>query len=169
MIDDFRPRGSSSWRHMGVRLTNAGSDTWAGHDFNDHNASLSEGGALAVVVESCSETRHWKRDSTDLPSFLRPTEARLCLACPLLARRRAAPHGRGAGGGSDPRLFAADAPREGARPDKPPDTLPTSFRGSLPPQRSLAGRPSGAAEFRADQPIRLTLDSRQPDSRPSHP
>ena len=68
MIDDFRLWGSRRWSRGGVRLTNVGSDTWAGHEFNYQNASLSEGGVLAVVVESFSETPHWKRDSTD---FLR--------------------------------------------------------------------------------------------------
>ncbi len=81
------------------------------------------------MVESFSETPPWKRDNTDFPPPLRPTEARLSIACPHLARRNGAPHGRGAGGGSDPWFFGADAPREGARPDKPPDTLPPSFRG----------------------------------------
>ena len=76
MIDDFRLRGSRRWSREGVRLTSVGSDTWAGHEFNDCNASLSEGGALAVVVESFSETPHWKRDNTDFRRPLRPTEAR---------------------------------------------------------------------------------------------
>ena len=43
MIDDFRLWGSRRCRRRGVRLTNVGSDTWVGHDFNYHNASLSEG------------------------------------------------------------------------------------------------------------------------------
>ena len=43
MIDDFRLWGSRRRRRGGVRLTNVGSDTQAGHDFNCHNASLSEG------------------------------------------------------------------------------------------------------------------------------
>ena len=54
MIDDFRLWGSRRWCRGGVRLTNVGPDTWAGHDLNYHNASLSEGEALAVVVESFS-------------------------------------------------------------------------------------------------------------------
>ena len=133
-IDDFRLAGSRTWRRRGVRLTIVGPDTRAGHEFNDHNASLSEGEALAVVVERFSETPHWKRDNTDFPRPLRPTEARLRLACPPPASCGGVAQERGAGGGSDPRLFAADAPREGARPDRPPDTLPPSCRGSLPPQ-----------------------------------
>ena len=64
----------------GVRPTNVGPDTRAGHEFNDHNASLSEGGVLAVVVESFSETPHRKRDNTDFPPALRQAEAMLRLA-----------------------------------------------------------------------------------------
>ena len=75
MIDDFRLSGSRPWRRRGVRLTNVGPDTRAGHEFNDHNASLSEGEALPVVVEPFSETPHWKRDNTDFSPPLRPTEA----------------------------------------------------------------------------------------------
>ena len=96
MIGDFRLRGSRRWSRKGVRLTNVGPDTWAGHDFNYHTASLSEGGALAVVVERFSEMPHWRRDNTDFPRPLRPTDARLRLACPPPAGRGGAPHGRGA-------------------------------------------------------------------------
>ncbi len=105
MIDDYRLAGSRTWRRRGVRLTNVGPDTRAGHDLNHHNASLSEGGVLAVVVERLSETPHRKRDNTDFPRPLRPTEARLRLAGPPLARRNGAPHERGAGGESDPVPF----------------------------------------------------------------
>ncbi|MCY3759249.1 MAG: hypothetical protein OXG96_16145, partial [Acidobacteria bacterium] len=111
-----------------------GPDTRAGHEFNDHNASLSEGGALAVVVEGFSETRHWKRDNTDFPRPLRKSEARLCLACPLLAPRGGAPHGRGAGGGSDPGLFAADAPPGRGKWATLKATIYLPLGGSLPPQ-----------------------------------
>ena len=70
MIDDFRLSGSRTWRRRGVRLTNVGPDIRAGHDFNDHNASLSEGEALAVVVEPFSETPHWKRGQHGLLASL---------------------------------------------------------------------------------------------------
>ena len=82
MIDDCRLWGSRRCRRGGVRLTNVGSDTWAGHDFNYHNASLSEGGFPAIVVGDFSETQHWTRDNTDFPHPLRKSEAKLCLACP---------------------------------------------------------------------------------------
>ena len=137
MIDDFRLWGSRRWSRGGVRPTNVGPDTRAGHDFNYHNASLSEGVVLPVVVERFSETPHCKRSNTDVPRPLRPTEARPRLAGPPPARRGGAPHGRGAGGGSDPRLFAADAPREGARPDRPPDTF--SPRSGVAPTTVIPG------------------------------
>ena len=69
------------------------------------------GGARAVVVLDFPETPHQTRDNTDFPRPLRKSEARLRLACPPLAWRNGAPHERGAGGESDPRFFAADAPR----------------------------------------------------------
>jgi len=52
------------------------------HFFDHHNASLTEGGALAVVVEDSPETPHQTRDNTDFPRPLRKSEARLRLACP---------------------------------------------------------------------------------------
>ena len=68
------------------------------HVFDNHNASLSEGGGLPVVVPGFSETPHGPRGSTDFPHPMRQSAARLPLACPHLARRDGAPHERGAGG-----------------------------------------------------------------------
>ena len=79
------------------------------HVFDNHNASLSEGGALAVVVRDFSETPHGTRDNRDFPRPIRDREARRRLACPPLARRDGAPHERGAGGGSDPPFLTAGA------------------------------------------------------------
>ena len=70
---------------------------------------------LAVVVGVFPETLHQTRDNTDFPRPLRKSEARLRLACPPLAWRNGAPHERGAGGESDPTLFAAGAPRGRAK------------------------------------------------------
>ena len=92
-----------------------GEEIWHGSDPATHNASLSEGGALAVVVGDFPETPHRRRDNTDFPRLMRQREARLHLACPPLARRNGAPHERDAGGESDPTLFAAGAPRGRAR------------------------------------------------------
>ena len=105
-----------------------------GHFFDRNDASLREGGVLAVMVRVIPETPHWTRDITDFPRALRKSEARLRLACPPPARRGGVAQGRGAGGGSDPAVFAADAPREGVRPDRLPDTLTPLSSGSLPPQ-----------------------------------
>ena len=150
-IDDFRLAGSRRWRRRGVRLTNVGPDTLAGHEFNDHNASLSEGEALAVVVERFSETPHRKRDNTDFPRPLRPTEARLRLAWPPPAGCGDVAQERGAGGGSDPGLFAADAPREGARPDRPPDTFP--------PRSGVAPTPVIPGGKAIEHPFELMVDA----------
>ena len=80
------------------------------HFFDRHNASLREGGVLAVVVRGILETPHWMRDITDFPPPLRKSEARLRLACPPPARRGGVAQERGVGGGSDPRIFGAGAP-----------------------------------------------------------
>ena len=79
------------------------------HDFQYHNACLSEGKALAIVVEDFFQTPHLARDNKDFPRLMRKSDARLRLACPLLARRGGAPHERGAGGGSDPGILTAGA------------------------------------------------------------
>ena len=85
------------------------------HFSSAHNAFLSEGGALPVVVRDFPETPHQTRDDTDFPRPLRESEARLRLARPPLARRNGAPHERGAGGESDPTFLGADTPPEGGK------------------------------------------------------
>ena len=79
------------------------------HDFQYHNACLSEGKALPIVVEDFFQTPHQARDNKDFPRLMRQSDARLRLACPLFARRGGAPHERGAGGGSDPGILTAGA------------------------------------------------------------
>ncbi len=72
MIDDFRLRGSRTCRHMGGRLTNGGWRTEVAHvvarPFNNANAPLSEGEALAVVVQVVPGNPHWTGVGTDSPS-----------------------------------------------------------------------------------------------------
>jgi len=43
------------------------------HVFDSHNAFLSEGGALAVVVEALPGKPCWRRVGTDSPRLLRQT------------------------------------------------------------------------------------------------
>ena len=50
MIDDFRIWGSRRCRRMGEYSTETRLFTWMVHTLDNHNASLSEGGALAAVV-----------------------------------------------------------------------------------------------------------------------
>ena len=89
------------------------------HVFDNHNASLSEGGGLPVVVPGFSETPHGPRGSTDFPHPMRQSVARLPLACPHLARRDGAPHERGTPGGctqpniSDPQHGQLATPLDG--------------------------------------------------------
>jgi len=106
------------------------------HALDNHNASLSEGGALAVVVEEFPETPHQTRDKTDFPRLMRPSEARAAPRASPLGRRGGAPHKRGAGGGSDPHILAADAPRGRGRLFMPLFIFFPCLWGSLPPQRS---------------------------------
>ena len=80
------------------------------HVFRNHNASLSEGGALPVVVQGFSETPHGTRGATDFPHPMRQSVARLPLACapsPGASARRTT---GGDGGGSDPHFLDAGAP-----------------------------------------------------------
>ena len=74
------------------------------HDFDTHNAFLSEGGAFAVVVGDFNQTPHQTWDNTDFPRPLRKSEVRLRLACPWREGHRA---GQEAGAG-DSRAEAAN-------------------------------------------------------------
>ena len=80
---------------MGEYSTETRLFTWMVHTLDNHNISLSEGGALAVVVGAVHETPHQKRDKTDFLRLMRPSQVRLRLACgpPHPARRRAALEG----------------------------------------------------------------------------
>ena len=71
MIDDFRLRGSRTWRRMGEYSTETKLFTWMVHALDNDNDSLSEGEALAVVVEEFPETLI-NGGSAD-PSRLRPS------------------------------------------------------------------------------------------------
>ena len=92
----FPPLGvKDGVKGINVPLTKAEWDIQVGHDFDHHNAFLSEGGALAVVVRCFSETSQGRRDDTDFPPPLRYSVARLRLTRPPFARRNSAPHERG--------------------------------------------------------------------------
>ena len=71
MIDDFRLWGSRTWRHMGGPVTKGGWRTQVVHDFDNYKSALSEGAALAVVVQAVSGNPHWKWVGTDSPNPLR--------------------------------------------------------------------------------------------------
>ena len=72
MINDFRLRGSRTWRRMGGPLTKGGWRTQVAHEvarpFNNPNAPLSEGEVLAVVVQVVAGNPHWTRVGTDFPN-----------------------------------------------------------------------------------------------------
>ena len=61
MIDDFRLWGSRRWSRTNAPPKKPRWRTWVARDFNHPNAFLSEGVALAVVVESFRETPHHPR------------------------------------------------------------------------------------------------------------
>ena len=69
--------------------------TWMVRTFDNPNASLSEGKALAIVVWDFPEAPHQTRDNTDFPRLMGQSEERLRLACLPPARRNGAPHQRG--------------------------------------------------------------------------
>ena len=71
MIDDFRLRGSRTCRRMGVTLSDGGWRRQVAHDFDNYKSALSEGKALAVVVQAVPGNPHWKRVGTDSPNPLR--------------------------------------------------------------------------------------------------
>ena len=70
-IDDFRLRGSRTWRRMGGPLTRGGWRTGVAHvvayDFDNYKSALSQGEALAVVVQVVSGNPYWTRVGTDSP------------------------------------------------------------------------------------------------------
>ena len=68
MIDDFRLRGSTTWRRMGDTVTKGEWRTQVVHDFDNHKSALSEGAALAVVVQAVPGNPHWTWVGTDSPS-----------------------------------------------------------------------------------------------------
>jgi hypothetical protein len=69
MIDIFRLPGSRPCRHMGGHLTKGGRRMEVAHEvarpLNHPNAPLSEGKALAVVVQVVPGNPHWTRIGTD--------------------------------------------------------------------------------------------------------
>ena len=95
MIDGIRLWGSRRWRRNNAPLKKTWWRTQVAQAFDNHNASLSEGGGLPVVVWHFPETRHWTRNNEHFPRPLRQSEARLRLACPPLDRRGGAPHEAG--------------------------------------------------------------------------
>ena len=117
------------------------------HAFDNHNAALSEVGALPIVVRDFPETPHQARNNKHFPRPMRKSDARLRLVCPPLARRAGAPHERGAGGGSDPPFWPAGAAREGGKVDMPLATFSPLSGG-----RSLHSDPCGKAVESAKKP-----------------
>ena len=99
MIDDFRLRGSRTWRRMGGPLTRGGWRTEVAHvvayDFDNYKPALSEGEALAVVVQAVPGNPHWTWVGTDSPNPLRQSvvRRRLALSPPRTARRGATREG----------------------------------------------------------------------------
>ena len=74
-----------------------------GHDSDNYESALSEGGALAVVVPGFPPTPHQTRDNTEFPRLMGQNEARLCPVRPLARRgRRAAREGEEVVGATPP-------------------------------------------------------------------
>ena len=106
MIDDFRLRGSRPWRRINAPLTKTGWRIQVVHDFDNRNSALSEGAALAVVVQAVPGNPHWKRVSTDCQRRLRQPWRGGGWHVPGASWCRT---GGGGSGESDPGFFAAGA------------------------------------------------------------
>ena len=98
-IADFRLAGSRTWRRRGGHLTKRGWRTevvhQVAHAFDHRNAALSEGEALAVVVQAVPGNPHWTRVGTDCRVLRGKAPCGAGIAClpPRLARCGAAPEG----------------------------------------------------------------------------
>ena len=103
-IDDFRLWGSRPCRRMGGALTRGGWRRQVVHAFDNHKSALSEGEALAVVVQAVPGNPHWTWVGTDSPNPLRQSvvRRRLALSPPRTARRGAAREGEEVEGATPP-------------------------------------------------------------------
>ncbi len=108
MIDDFRLRGSRTWRRMGGHLTKGGWRTQVAHQvahaFDNHNASLSEGAPSLLWSGPCLESLTGG-GLARIPRVLRGKALCGGGAHPRLARRVGAPHERGGWWRERPPLF----------------------------------------------------------------
>ena len=109
MIDDFRLRGSRTWRRMGGPLTRGGWRTEVAHvvahDFDNYKSALSEGAPSPLWSRLCPETRI-VRGLARIPRILRgKAPCGAGIARPRPARRVVAPHGRGRKWRERPPLF----------------------------------------------------------------
>ena len=68
MIDDYRLRGSRTWRRRGGPLIDGGGSTQVVHFVSNHDAFLSEGGALAGVVQVVLRNPHGTQVGADSPN-----------------------------------------------------------------------------------------------------
>ena len=68
IIDDFRLRGSRTWRRMGDTATKGGWRRQVAHDFDNYKSALSEDEARAVVVQAVPGNPHCTRVGTDSPN-----------------------------------------------------------------------------------------------------
>ena len=175
MIDDFRLRGSRPCRRMGGHLTKGGWRTEVAHKvarpFNNPNAPLSEGEALAVVVQAVPGKPALDAGWHGFPKScgVKPRGAPASRVHPL-ARRVVAPHGRGRKWRERPRVFRRwCGTGEGEVVHAKIHDLPSPFRG-----RSLHSDPwrEGHRALPRSGPINrsvLPLDTRRPGSQASHP
>ena len=97
-FDNFRLRGSRPCRRMGGHLTRVGWRTQVVHALDDRNSALSEGEALAVVVEKFPRSGVRRAGAPRQPQCItlgrlapRHLAVRRRRRCPRLARRGGAP------------------------------------------------------------------------------
>ena len=152
MIADFRLWGSRRWSRTNVPPKKLRWRTWVACDFNNPNASRSEGEALAVVVESFPETPH---------------HPRRCRYGAIETSVMGEGDGSGRGDGGQ-REFPPVGGSKGPEPLASPNVL--HWVGWLPGTTRCGAGPAVPAPHGHRALLRpAALGSGQPGSRPSHP
>ena len=135
-IDDFRLRGSRTWRRMSGHLTK-GWRIQAVHDFDNCKFALSEGEARTAVVWDVPENPH----GTGFPAFsTRGANGAVPGAVPSRpVRRGVAQEGEMVEGAT--LIFGAGAPQWRVKGDRQNDTLTLPFSRDRSLHMIPAGRP----------------------------
>ena len=123
MIDDFRLWGSLRCRQMGVPLSEGGV-TLKGDMIVTPTTPFPQRAEPSPLWWGTFAKRRTGRRTTRISGVRYGKAKRGCASrVPILPGANGAPHGRDAGGESDPLVFGAGAPREEGKVDRPLATL----------------------------------------------